>query len=98
MSETVVWRVFGGDKDDSKVGLFQDWFMDNIHKLEEAVNEFNAKNGKMTIDYQPKSSSYILEVNTISEEFSNECMEKLKQLDFEKTQLVGVTRNLGGMH
>lgn len=94
MAHMIVQRVFGRAEDQKKVDLFTDWFTDNIDKLEAAVDENNPSNGQMTIDYQLKTNSFIVEVQTCIDEFANECLNKIKELEFDDFAKIGDVKKL----
>lgn len=94
MSFMIVQRVFGRTPDQEKIDKFVDWFTDNIDKLEEAVNEKNPSNGQMLLDYQYKTNSYIVEIQTCMEDFANECLAKINELEFADSAKIGDVKKI----
>lgn len=94
MSYMVVQRVFGRTSDQEKIDKFIDWFTDNIDKLEEAVDEANPSNGQMLLDYQYKTNSFIIEVQTCIENFADECLDKIKELEFTDSAKIGDVKKI----
>lgn len=94
MGYMVVQRVFGRTSDQEKIDKFVDWFTDNIDKLEEAVDEANPLNGQMLLDYQYKTNSFIIEVQTCMEDFANECLAKIKELKFTDSAKIGDVKKI----
>lgn len=94
MSYMIVQRVFGRTSDQEKIDKFIDWFTDNIDKLEEAVDEANPSNGQMLLDYQYKTNSFIIEVQTCIENFADECLDKIKELEFTDSAKIGDVKKI----
>jgi hypothetical protein len=94
MAHMVVQRVFGRTPDTDIIDKFVDWFTDNIDKMEYALNEVNPQNGQMTLDFQPKTRSFIVEVQTCMEDFANECLAKINELGFADSAKIGDVRKI----
>lgn len=92
MTNITIKRVFGRVKSEEVLNNFTDWFTDNLNKLEPAIDENNPKNGQLILDYQPKTESYIVEVQTTNEEFSNEILKKYEELGFNEYNNIGIVQ------
>lgn len=94
MATMIVRRVFGRAKDQEKIEKFVNWFTENLDKLETAVDEKNPSNGQFLLDYQPKTNSFIVEIQTAIEEFAEECFAKIKELEFDDFTMIGDVKNV----
>lgn len=92
MTNITIKRVFGRVKSEEVLNNFTDWFTDNLNKLEPAIDENNPKNGQLILDYQPKIESYVVEVQTTNEEFSNEILKKYEELGFNEYNNIGIVQ------
>jgi hypothetical protein len=94
MATIIVQRVFGRAKDQEKIEVFTSWFTDNIEKLETAVDEKRPSNGQFLLDYQPQTSSYVVEVQTTMTDFAEECLAKIKEIGFDDSAMMGDVKNV----
>lgn len=90
MEEKTILRVLGLVERGNKLDKFIDWFTDNVSKLEVAEDEENPKNGFFTLDYQPESEAFVIEVRTTNAEFADEIISKYEEFGFETYQLISV--------
>jgi hypothetical protein len=88
----IVQRVFGRAKDGQKIEDFFDWFADNADRMENTLDDENPHNGQFTLDYQFKTQSFIVEVQTLDEEFANDILNKFEELEFDDSKKIGDVR------
>lgn len=87
-----VQRVFGRVSNEEVLNSFVSWFSDNLPKLEPVIDENNPKNGQMLLDWQEKTSSYVIEVQTTNSEFAEEILKKYEELKFDDFKNIGIVQ------
>lgn len=87
-------RAIGRTPDTELVQRFSNWFLENMNAMDVLEDE-EAVQGTITIDFQVPTASFVIEVQTYSEEFAWQCIEAMKELGFLNATSIGVIRDGG---
>lgn len=80
-------RVFGRTPEADLVTKFSGWFAENMEQMDILEDE-EAIQGTMTIDFQHPTSSFVIEVQTYSGKFADSVVSHMKELGFENASIV----------
>lgn len=90
----IVSRVFGRTPNSDLVTKFSSWLVENLNSMDTLEDE-EAVQGTMTLDFQVPTNSFVVEVQTYSQEFASKIVKQMKEFGFENASTLGVEREGG---
>jgi hypothetical protein len=91
----VVRRVFGRTKESELVTQFSSWLVENLDVMDAEDDDEDKVQGTMTIDFQHPTSSFVVEVQTYSEEFALIIVAKMQTMGFDNASTLGIEKEGG---